>query len=119
MSTIQRSGEELKLLGKATVKVCHGAQEEELNHFVVDGSGPSLLGRDWLAKLKLNWSAIRKLNTQGVELEAILDAHRALFKEELGSITGTKAKLHVDPNAKPRFCTRTCTCNTTTMHAYM
>ena len=49
------SGEELKLVGKAAVKVTYGQQEEDLSLQVVKGNGPSLLGRDWLARIKLDW----------------------------------------------------------------
>ena len=39
------TGEELKLVGKAVVKVCVENQEEVLDLLVVEGSGPSLLGQ--------------------------------------------------------------------------
>ena len=47
------TGEELKLVGMAMVRVRCGKQEEDLKLFVVEGSGPSLLGsqgwpRSWL-----------------------------------------------------------------------
>ena len=52
------TGEELKLVGKAVVKVCMESQEEVLDLLAVEGSGPSLLGRDWLSKIQLNWKEI-------------------------------------------------------------
>ena len=105
------SGEELKLVGEATVKVSYGQQEENLSLLVVKGNGPSLLGRDWLARIKLNWSAIRTLHRQDATLDEVLctldevlDAHKDLFAPGLGTIMGTTAKLHIDSTAKPRFC---------------
>ena len=98
------SGEELELVGEATVKVTYDQQEEDLSLLVVKGSGPSLLGRDWLARIRLNWSVIHKLHHQHTTLEKVLDAHKNLFAPGLGTITGTTAKLHVDRRAKPRFC---------------
>ena len=82
----------------------YGQQEENLNLLVVKGNGPSMLGLDWLAEFKLDWKSIRKLHHQDSTLEEVLEAHSDLFSPELGTITGTTAKLHVDPAAKPRFC---------------
>ena len=98
------SGEELKLVGEAAVKVTYGQQEEDLSLQVVKGNGPSLLGRNWLARIKLDWSAIRTLHRQDATLDEVLDAHKDLFAPEPGTIKGTTAKLHIDSTAKPRFC---------------
>ena len=50
------SGEELKVIGRAVVRVgCGGQVVEDLGLVVVGGKGPSLLGRDWLGKLQLDW----------------------------------------------------------------
>ena len=70
---------------------------------MVEGSGPSLLGRDWLSKIQLNWKEIHKIHTKQASLEEILTDHSSLFKDELGTIKGTTAKLHIDPDARPRF----------------
>ena len=68
------------------------------------GNGPSLLGRDWLARIKQNWSAIRTLHRQDATLDEVLAAHNDLFAPGLGTIMGTTAKVHIDSTAKPRFC---------------
>jgi len=52
---------------------------------VVAGEGPSLLGRDWLAKLKLYWQELNQIHQQS-DLQTILDNHSAVFKEELGKL---------------------------------
>jgi hypothetical protein len=36
-------------------------------------------------------------------LQEVLDKH-SVFKDELGLVKGTEAKIHVDPQAAPRFC---------------
>ena len=41
-------GELVKVLGTVDVVVKYEEQENELSTLVVEGSGPSLLGRDWL-----------------------------------------------------------------------
>ena len=37
-------------------------QKMRLSLLVVTGNGPSLLGRDWLKQLKLNWGELFNLN---------------------------------------------------------
>ena len=36
-------------------------------------------------------------------LQTILDKHSQIFKEELGTIKGTTAKLHVEESEHPKF----------------
>ena len=58
------SWEELKVIGRAAVRVCCGGQVvEDLGLVVIGGKGPSLLGRDWLGKLWLDWGAIRTIRS--------------------------------------------------------
>ena len=98
------SGEELEVVGRAVVRVrCGREVVEELGLVVVGGKGPSLLGRDWLDRLRLDWREVRMLNTTPDSLEAVLVKHSDLFRDELGTIRGITAKLHVSPGAKPRF----------------
>ena len=97
------TGEELKLVGKTMVKVCVENQEEVVDLLVVEGSRPNLLNRDWLPKIQLNWKEIHKVHTKQFSLEEILTDHSSLFKDELGTIKCTSAKLHINPDARPRF----------------
>ena len=48
------TGESLHVLGKITVPVTYQQQKIDLPLLIIEGTGPSLMGRDWLAKLKLN-----------------------------------------------------------------
>ncbi len=48
------TGEELKLVGEASGWVQYQSQQKDLSLVVVKGTGPSLLGRDWLSKVRLN-----------------------------------------------------------------
>ena len=97
------TGEEIPVMGRVTVKVQHRGQEEQLSLVVVAGEGPSLLGRDWLSKLKLDWKSIFSTQVQET-LQEVLERHEAVFGPELGCVQGTTAKLQVDPEAAPRFC---------------
>ena len=71
---------------------------------LVVGDGPSLMGRDWLSKLKPNLSVFYAGNpgiNKGVE--KLLDRYADLFKEELGRVKGVEVKIHVDESARPHF----------------
>ena len=41
---------------------------------------------------------------QGSTVQGVLDCHPEVFREELGVLKDFKAKIHIDPNAKPWFC---------------
>ena len=82
----------------------YNGQHEQLNLLVVEGESPSLLGRDWLNHIKLDWSKLNHVQaTSKSGCQEILDKHQLLFKNELGTVKGTTAKFHVDPKVKPRF----------------
>ena len=70
---------------------------------VVAGHGLSLLGRDWLAQLTLDWQELYQVNRSEHTLQMILDKHKAVFKDELGEAIGITAKLHVSSDTKPYF----------------
>ena len=91
--------------GCIRVSVKYQSQQEDLNLLVVAGSGPSLLGRDWLQTLRLEWASICRIQaTPSETLSKLLEQHAELFKDELGMVKGTTAKIHVDSEAQPRFC---------------
>ena len=51
------TGEKISVLGKLIVSVKYGKQHKQLLLYVVDGNGPSLMGRNWLTEINLNWKA--------------------------------------------------------------
>ncbi|VDH98121.1 Hypothetical predicted protein [Mytilus galloprovincialis] len=55
------TGEKIDVLGKRNVTVIYNSQSVDLPITVVKGTGPSLMGRDWLHKLQLNWKSIFKI----------------------------------------------------------
>jgi len=74
----------------------------QLPLLVIDGKRPSLLGRDWLAQFRLDWHTIHQLHN--TPLQEIFESHQELFRDELGTLRGYKAKIFVDANVKPRYC---------------
>lgn len=95
------TGERIKVLGKSSVEVNFGDQCAQLELLVVEGNGPSLVGRDWLRVLKPNLSVFYA--GRGSELEELMKRHSQLFKDELGRVKGIEVRIHVDGAAKPRF----------------
>ena len=99
--------EEPQLVGEAVVRMQYQNQQEDLNLVIVKGNGPSLLGRDCLQKIRLNWAEVHSQNAVSSQLEQVLTKHSSLFRDELGSIKGATVKLHIDPYAKP-YIFRSC-----------
>lgn len=50
----------------------------------------------------LDWQHIYWVHSSA--LESVLQKYDTVFSEGLGTCTGFKAKIQVDPNANPRFC---------------
>eukprot|EP00731_Ephydatia_muelleri_P037001 Em0374g4a len=95
-------GEGINVVGKICVHVQHeGQNHRSLDLLVVQGRGPSLIGRDWLSKLKINLSLFYVGSSEGVE--QLLERHATLFEGKLGLLEGMRVKIHVDKTVKPRF----------------
>lgn len=98
------SGERLSVKGESAVRVQHIGQSQELVLTIVAGQGPSLLGRDWLKPLRLDWKEVQALSKhEEGSLEYLLDKYTEIFSEELGTIKYFCAELNVDPAVKPKF----------------
>ena len=52
------TGEEINVLGCMNVKMQSNMQEAQLPLLVMKGKGSSLLGRNWLTNLCMNWQEI-------------------------------------------------------------
>ena len=66
---------------------------------VVKGERPTLLGRNWLNKIRLNWSQIHYTSSQGLH-----DLLGKYGEEVLGTFWDYEARIEVDPDAVPWFC---------------
>ena len=82
--------------------VDHGQQSATLPLLVIKGTGASLVGRNWLEKIILNWNSIHKVNSD--QLQTVLNQYSEVVKLELGTMKNFKAKIFVDPTVPPRFC---------------
>ena len=98
------SGQHLVVLGTLKVDVQYEAQQVDHSILVVEGSGPSLFGRDLLTVLKLNWKSLEIHNTSKYpSLNGLLAKHEAVFSSKLGRAKNIEAKLNVEAGATPQF----------------
>ena len=99
------TGEPMTVVGELDAQVQYGQQSKALPLTVVAGNGASLLGRNWLQHLRLDWNTIGAIaiesNAEG--LNQLLSNYTTLFSDELGTLQPFKAKIQVRPDAPPRF----------------
>ena len=79
---------------------------KNLDLLVVAGSGCSLLGRDWLEQLRLDWTTIKLLHQEEAmpsRLKELLDKYSAVFADGLGTFNRAPISLKLKENAQPRF----------------
>ena len=105
------TGEQIPVKGELSVTVRYGQQNHSnLKLLVVQGSGPSLMGRDWLRVVRLDWRNVARVTSSvpsaanlASKVEALQDRYHEVFTETLGTITPFLAKLSVSPDATPKF----------------
>ena len=96
------SREPIPLVGHCYVNLTYKGQEaSEIPLIVVEGSGPSHLGRDWLGHIQFDWRQIHHIYTSS--LQQVLDRQKPVFEGGLGTMEGFKDKIYIDQSARPRF----------------
>lgn len=99
------TGERINVTGAIDVDVEYHGQTARAKLVIVDGDGPTLLGRDWLRYFCLDWAKLHKIDVEhSSELEDLLSKHSTLFEPGLGKIAETTAKLYLKDGAQPKFC---------------
>ena len=74
------TGEIVQPNGSVNVEVEYQKQKQILPLTVVPGKTQSLLGRNWLQKVKLDWQKLFSLSDcQNINLQNILNKHKAVF----------------------------------------
>ena len=89
------SKENLATLGQMEVLVIYEEQQAVIP--VVAGSGPSLLSRNWLGKIRLDCKAINMVRDTNTALADLLDHHRGevYLLMSWGNWTLTKCTIYV------------------------
>ena len=71
---------------------------------MVKGDGPSLLGRDWLRFLRLDWREICSIDvTKPSKINQILGKFENVFKPGLGTFKGITVDIDVSSQVQPKF----------------
>ena len=96
------SGETITILGSLNVTVQYEAQSFILPLIVVQGDGPSLLGRNWLEVIRLNWNHIHSI-VQPHTIDTLIERFPSVFTEELGLFKDGSITIQIIPSAKPKF----------------
>ena len=79
-------------------------QFKKLVLVVTPGDGPSLLGRNWLNYINLNWKKLFAARTARLgSLHTLMQRHKPLFAKGLGTVELYIVSLKVQQRAKPRF----------------
>ena len=97
--------DQLQVLGQVTVDVSYGSQNGSYTLYVVKGRGTSLLGRDWMKHIRLDWKSIASTVNSVTSpcYQPLLDKYAEVFKDELGTLKLMKARLQVQTQATPKF----------------
>ena len=96
------SGEKLEVKGSATCKVEYGNETYKFPIVVLAGNGPTLLGRNWLYHILIQWTKL---------FHSILNQFPICYRNirrcsliRLACIQVEGEHVHVDQAATPRFC---------------
>ncbi len=103
------SGDVIIPIGAAEVQVQYGDQQYMLPLVITPNNGPTLLGRNWLYKIRLDWVSL--FNKQPIvnsvkldeNLESLLNKNAEVFAPELGTPKDMKVRIPLNPDAKPKF----------------
>ena len=73
--------------------------------YIVGGNGPTLIGRDWLQFVRLEWHSlgVAHVGERSLSLNDLIEEQSEVFRDELGLMMEYKATLFVKPGAKPIF----------------
>jgi len=93
----------VQMKGMTEVTVQCNDQTAKLPVYVTQKDCPAIMGREWLKEIRLNWQEVRKLAHGSTQLQTILEKHKEVFREELGSMKKITVKLHIKPDSKPVF----------------
>ena len=106
---MRSAGDKINVLGAAKVTVEHKEQScDGLMLNVCEIDGPALMGRDWLAHVKLDWASIFQVSQNkdphDQAVRGLVSEFSEVFSGELGTLKGIEVKLRLKEGAKPKFC---------------
>ena len=100
------TGEVVRPKGVGEVKVTYKDQELMIPITVVEGNVPTLLGRDWLCKLKLSWGKLFPVNVNSLKVDERIDSiqrkYPNVFSGKLGCLKDFKVHIPVPSDVRTR-----------------
>ena len=93
-------------LGQVSLPVLYRGKRRQLTAYVVDGTGPNLLGRNWMAELGIYLSQVNAVRGRSTpeDIKSILQEFALVFEPSLGTYNGPPVHLDVRESAAPKFC---------------
>ena len=88
------------VLGEVVAMVCYDKQKYRMSLLVVAGNCPSLLGRDWLNKIKLKWANIFMVTNS---CDSLLKRYESVFVPDNKGIQGLRAHFKLKTDACPVY----------------
>ena len=95
------TGQPVDILGYFEACVEYKTQTYTLPIVVVKGNTPTLVDRNWLEYLKLDWHRLFKIYSP--ELKDLIAQYSDVFRPELGKFTDCELSLLVEDSVHPRF----------------
>ena len=82
------TSQKILVLERFDVNVTYKDQEKVLTLVVIKGSGPSLIGRNWMTHICFNWSVIKhtRSSTYHHEFDLLTEKYKSVFNDTLGTM---------------------------------
>ena len=77
------TGKKLEVKGNICVQVQYQGQRKTLPLLIVGGEGLTLLGRNWLQHIKLDWRALNSISVEPTShnVQSVIRKHPGVFKQ--------------------------------------
>ena len=96
------TGDAIEVKGETTAEVEYNSVKYKMPLVVVSGSyRPALIGRDWLAHIRLDWIMVSKIKQEGDSPD---DGLRTFLRPGVSTVKGFTANIELKDGANPVFC---------------
>ncbi|XP_063961269.1 uncharacterized protein K02A2.6-like [Lytechinus pictus] len=97
------SGQQLDLCGEFECEVTYEGNTLLLPMMVTSYTNrPTLMGKNWLTKLKLDWNNV--FHVESSKLQSLLRQYSGMFEDSYEGISGVEAHVRIKENSTPVYC---------------
>lgn len=97
-------GDKLNTLGSHIFKCCYKNKVADLEIFVVQNGGPTVLGRDFMRLFNLGFTELNHVSDKALSVTALVKKFPNVFSKGLGTFTKGTVRLQLkDDNVQPKF----------------